>query len=63
LKTDNKDLVKETISNLIEARIKDDQLSESTLTRRELDKIADSFYESWRNKNHERVKYISDLKK
>ncbi|MDX1920986.1 MAG: HDIG domain-containing protein [Candidatus Caenarcaniphilales bacterium] len=63
LRTDDKNLVKETIKNLIEARIKDNQLSDSTLTKAELEKIAESFYESWKNKNHERIRYISDLKK
>jgi len=63
LKTDDKDLVKETIKNLIDSRVKDKQLLDSTLTETELNKIANSFFESWKNKNHERVKYISDLKR
>jgi putative nucleotidyltransferase with HDIG domain len=63
LKTDNKDLVKETITNLVESRVQDKQLSDSSLTKAELAKIAESFYESWKNKNHERLRYISDLKK
>lgn len=63
LKTSDTCLVKETIHNLIEARVQDNQLSDSTLTTEELNKIAESFLESWKNKNHERVRYISDLKK
>lgn len=63
LKTDNKELVQETIKNLIDSRVKDKQLVDSTLTEAELEKIANSFFESWKNKNHERVRYISDLKK
>ncbi len=63
LKTSDTNLVKETIQNLIEARIQDGQISDSTLTKEELHKIAESFLESWKNKNHERVRYISDLKK
>ncbi|MDJ0626393.1 MAG: HDIG domain-containing protein [Candidatus Caenarcaniphilales bacterium] len=63
LKTDDKELVKVTIKNLIESRVKDSQLCDSTLSKRELEKVAESFYESWKNKNHERIKYISDLKK
>jgi cyclic-di-AMP phosphodiesterase PgpH len=63
LQTGDKALVKETIKNLIDARITDNQLSESGLAKYELEKIAESFYESWKNKNHERIRYISDLKK
>jgi cyclic-di-AMP phosphodiesterase PgpH len=63
LKTDDKELVKETINNLIDSRVKDNQLSDSGLTKYDLERIARSFYESWKNKNHERVRYISDLKK
>jgi putative nucleotidyltransferase with HDIG domain len=63
MKTGDKELVKETINNLIQARISDNQLTESTLTTEELTQIANSFYESWKNKNHERLKYITDLKK
>lgn len=63
LRTDDKNLVKETIKNLIDARVQDNQLADSTLTKNELEKIAESFYESWKNKNHERIRYISDLKK
>ncbi|MDX1918859.1 MAG: HDIG domain-containing protein [Candidatus Caenarcaniphilales bacterium] len=61
LKTDDKDLVKQTIHNLIDARVHDSQLSESGLTDNDLNIIADSFFMSWKNKNHERIKYISDL--
>ncbi len=63
LKTTDKILVKETITNLINSRVQDNQLNESNLKQKDLDLIAESFYESWKNKNHERVRYISDLKK
>jgi cyclic-di-AMP phosphodiesterase PgpH len=63
LKTTDKNLVKETIKNLINSRVQDNQLNESNLNQVDLNSIAESFYESWKNKNHERVRYISDLKR
>jgi len=57
LKTDDRQLVKQTIRRMIDLRIQDDQLSESGLTSGELDLLADSFFESWKSKNHERIQY------
>ncbi len=57
LKTGDHDLVRKTICSLIEARIEDKQLVESSLSAEELALISESFFESWKNKNHERIAY------
>ena len=57
LKTTDKDLVKNTINKIIKIKVDDFQLVQSGLTREELEIISESFFESWKNKNHERLEY------
>ena len=62
LKTSDISLVRATINKLIQIRLEDGQLVNSQLSPEELAKIAESFLESWKNKNHERIKYLGDFK-
>ncbi len=49
----------EMIYKIINARIDEGELSNTGLTRSDLDKVANSFLNIWRSQNHERVKYPS----
>ncbi len=47
----------EMIYKIINARIDEGELSNTGLTRSDLDKVASAFLNIWRSQNHERVKY------
>ncbi len=57
LKLSDEREVKATINKIINNKIEDYQLINSTLTKIEINKIAESFFENWKNKNHKRIKY------
>jgi|GEM_PF-3117590 len=56
-KVNNHQQVIDTISSMIQNRIKDGQLKDTKLSPTSLKIIEISFFESWKNKNHERITY------
>lgn len=56
-KTDNHFKIREIIFKMVDIRAQDGQLAFTGLTDQDLDIIKMSFFETWKNKNHERVKY------
>ena len=47
----------EMIYKIINARVDEGELSNTGLTKSDLDKVANAFMNVWRSQNHERVKY------
>ena len=56
-KTTDKERVKAIIEKMVKIKIDDGQLVDCLLTEKELKDIKESFFKSWENKNHERIRY------